>query len=194
MHLDHYVGVFDNVLNENECKRIINRFESLCETSDFRQVYDGSQQFQQGKLGRSDTSLFFEQVAQDENEFIQNKVGECVQAYGKEYVGLQNQRMASFACKVQRTSSRGGYHVWHAEHGGDLSSMRRILVWILYLTTHEGSGETEFLQQGLRVKPQAGRVVIWPASFTHPHRGNPVYEGTKYIATGWYEHYHDVQA
>ena len=70
--------------------------------------------------------------------------------------------------------------------------MRRAAVWILYLTSHEEQGETEFLQQGIRVAPQAGRVVIWPASFTHPHRGNPVYDGNKYIATGWFEYYWNV--
>ena len=46
------------------------------------------------------------------------------------------------------------------------------------------SGETEFLYQKKKVKPKAGRVLIFPGSFTHLHRGNPPYEA-KYIATGW---------
>lgn len=191
--LDNYIGVFDNVISELDCERIINRFEALDRSTDFRQISEGERQFEHGRLGRSDNSMFFEQVAHDENDFIQGVVGNCVERYAKEYVGLQGKRIASFCCKVQRTRSQGGYHVWHCEHGGDVGSMRRALVWILYLSTHADSGETEFLQQGVRVKPQAGRVVIWPASFTHPHRGNPVYNETKYIATGWYEHYYDVQ-
>ena len=48
----------------------------------------------------------------------------------------------------------------------------------------EDSGETEFLYQKKKIKPKAGRVLIFPGSFTHLHRGNPPYE-TKYIATGW---------
>ena len=192
VQLDNYIGVFDNLITGADCQRIINRFEDICRTTDFRTISDGAQQFEHGKLGRSDKSLFFEQVAQEENNFIQNAVGNAVQIYGKEYIGLQNQQMASFVCKVQRTESSGGYHVWHHEHAGHIGAMRRILVWILYLSTHEESGETEFLQQGVRVKPQAGRLVLWPASYTHPHRGNPVYNETKYIATGWYEHYVDM--
>jgi hypothetical protein len=27
---------------------------------------------------------------------------------------------------------------------------------------------------------------IFPAAFTHTHRGNPVYSKDKYIATGWF--------
>ena len=57
---------------------------------------------------------------------------------------------------------------------------------MLYLNDiPEGEGETEFLWQGLRVQPKAGTMLIWPAFYTHTHRGNAVYSCSKYIATGW---------
>ena len=46
-------------------------------------------------------------------------------------------------------------------------------------------GETEFLNQGIRCKPEAGKLLIWPAGWTHVHRGNPNYTTDKYIITGW---------
>ena len=30
-------------------------------------------------------------------------------------------------------------------------------------------------------------MVIWPAGFTHCHRGNPPLDRDKYILTGWLE-------
>ena len=54
----------------------------------------------------------------------------------------------------------------------------------MYFNDINDSGETEFLYQKQKIKPKAGRVVIFPGSFTHLHRGNPPYQ-TKYIATGW---------
>jgi hypothetical protein len=48
-------------------------------------------------------------------------------------------------------------------------------------------GETEFLYQHMRVKPEQGTLVIWPAAFTHTHRGNPPLSNEKYIVTGWTE-------
>ena len=30
-------------------------------------------------------------------------------------------------------------------------------------------------------------MVIWPAYFTHLHRGNPPISNEKWIVTGWYE-------
>jgi len=58
-------------------------------------------------------------------------------------------------------------------------------VIITYLNDDFEGGETEFLYQGVRVKPEKGKTVIFPASYTHVHRGNPPIGGTKYIATTW---------
>ena len=50
--------------------------------------------------------------------------------------------------------------------------------------TLKGSGETEFLHYGIKFEPREGRTIIWPAEWTHAHKGLPVKE-TKYIITGW---------
>jgi hypothetical protein len=195
MNIDHYIGVYDNVITEEQCQEIIDKFEAI-NASSWRnnfEVQDGGDQFANSDLGRKDTSLFFQIVAKPHGKFIHEAVGKCMEDYTSHYIGLKGTPLISYCVKVQKTAPRGGYHVWHAEHAGDEGSMRRAVVWALYLTTHENEGETEFLQQGIRVAPQAGRVVIWPASYTHPHRGNPVYDADKYIATGWFEHYYDVK-
>jgi hypothetical protein len=32
-------------------------------------------------------------------------------------------------------------------------------------------------------------MLLWPASFTHAQRGNPVYgDAAKYIVTGWFKY------
>jgi len=88
--------------------------------------------------------------------------------------------------KIQRTQPGQGYHVWHCENHSR-SNSSRILVWTLYLNTIDAGGETEFLYQHCRIKPVQGTLVIWPASFTHTHRGNPPLSDVKYIVTGWIE-------
>ena len=54
-----------------------------------------------------------------------------------------------------------------------------------YLNDDFEAGETEFLHQHLRVTPKEGSVLIFPAGFTHIHRGNPPIGGTKYLLTTW---------
>ena len=79
----------------------------------------------------------------------------------------------------------GGYHAFHCE-ADSLCSSDRYLVYCLYLNDiPEGEGETEFFYQGYRYQPKAGDLIIFPAGFTHTHRGNPSTTVDKYIATGW---------
>tara|TARA_R110002153_G_C13247811_1_gene491354 strand:- start:56 stop:763 length:708 start_codon:yes stop_codon:yes gene_type:complete len=94
------------------------------------------------------------------------------------------------ACQFQKSEAAdsGGYHAFHFECVGGQADWitRRVLAWMIYLNdVPEGEGETEFLAQGRRVQPKKGDLVIWPAAFTHIHRGNPVYTTDKYITTGW---------
>ena len=91
-----------------------------------------------------------------------------------------------YELKIQKTISGGGYHVWHSEVSGR-NNASRILAFNLYLNDVTEGGETKFLYQGIRVKPEQGTLVLWPAGFTHTHRGNPPLKETKYIVTGWVE-------
>ena len=49
-------------------------------------------------------------------------------------------------------------------------------------------GETEFLYYPTRIKPEEGKFILFPGSFTHTHRGNQPLSGDKYILTGWVEY------
>ena len=63
--------------------------------------------------------------------------------------------------------------------------MHRLLVWMTYLNDVTDGGETEFPYYGLKIKPEKGKTLIWPAEWTHAHRGCPVGSEAKYIVTGW---------
>ena len=51
-------------------------------------------------------------------------------------------------------------------------------------TVDEG-GETEFLNQEVKINPERGKLILFPPFWTHEHRGVTLKEGTKYIATTW---------
>ena len=87
--------------------------------------------------------------------------------------------------KIQKTAPTGGYHVWHIEHNKGFDNSCRTLAWLIYLNDIKEGGETEFLNQSMRVKPKKGRIVMWPAAFPYVHRGNPPLKKEKYILTSW---------
>jgi len=89
--------------------------------------------------------------------------------------------------KIQKTKIGGGYHIWHCENS-KMKSRNRILAFMAYLNDVVEGGETEFLYQKCRFKPERNTMLVWPAQFTHVHRGNPPLSNDKYIITGWVEY------
>ncbi|RMD71842.1 MAG: 2OG-Fe(II) oxygenase [Gammaproteobacteria bacterium] len=85
---------------------------------------------------------------------------------------------------MQRTRP-GEYYHWHVDSGpGEFSQRQLVALW--YLNDVEGpGGETEFLFQGVKVKPEEGKLILFPPFWTHVHRGVTLKRGVKYIATTW---------
>ena len=73
----------------------------------------------------------------------------------------------------------------HTERGGDLATLHRLLAFMTYLNDVEDGGSTYFSHYDLDIKPQKGLTLIWPAEWTHAHKGNVINSGCKYIITGW---------
>ena len=90
---------------------------------------------------------------------------------------------------IQYYPPGGGFYTWHTERSCPVSPFSgRHLVFMTYLNDVISGGETEFYHQKLKVKPEKGLTVIWPADWTFTHRGIPALEEEKYIVTGWYNY------
>ncbi|MEE3165686.1 MAG: 2OG-Fe(II) oxygenase [Pseudomonadota bacterium] len=100
--------------------------------------------------------------------FLKNKWGEM-------YIGPFN---------IQKYEINGHYKTWHSEREGIYTS-HRVFAWMTYLNDVEDGGSTDFLHFDISVRPKKGRTLIWPAEWTHAHRGSPVKE-EKFIITGWF--------
>jgi hypothetical protein len=85
---------------------------------------------------------------------------------------------------IQRTSPGEHYH-WHID-GGSHEFSQRQLVAVWYLNDVPGpGGETEFSYQNVMIRPEAGKLLLFPPFWTHEHRGVTLQQGVKYIATTW---------
>ena len=92
-------------------------------------------------------------------------------------------KFSSGSFHIQKYKKNGHYNSWHTERDSIMNS-ERVLVFMTYLNDLKKGGETEFLHYGLKINPKVGRTIIWPAEWTHAHKGLPVKE-EKYIITGW---------
>jgi predicted 2-oxoglutarate/Fe(II)-dependent dioxygenase YbiX len=77
----------------------------------------------------------------------------------------------------------GDFFDWHFDNSGPSVATRQfIALW--YLNEVEEGGSTDFAYFD-SVKPETGKLVFFPAGWTHQHRGAPVIKGEKFVITAW---------
>ena len=96
------------------------------------------------------------------------------------------------AFNIQHYAPNEGFLGWHCERS-QTQTNQRALVFMTYLNDVTDGGETEYYFQKLKVKPVKGKMVVWPTDFTHLHRGITSPTQEKYIATGWYNFWSEVE-
>lgn len=192
--IENFILQYDNLFNAQECQGFIDSFNRM-ERAGFtlsRQKQDGIP-----STLKKDDQFYFSDVLSGTDLDVTDTApfrmfsdrfwANVYPPYAEEYGVLSDfTRMTIRLTKIQKTEVGGGYHMWHCENAAP-EVMRRVLTFILYLNDVDEGGETEFLYYPKRVKAKQGRLIFWPAGFTHTHRGNPPLSNTKYVMTGWVE-------
>ena len=189
---DDFIGIFDGVFPLEYCQVWIKHFDKVDAAGMSYSRVQGMERpshiNKDQAIDFPNCSLYANDELRIECEGFNNGFWQvCYPLYTEKYSILQNADSHKiYTIKVQKTSPGGGYHIWHCEDSARVMR-NRLLVFTLYLNDIDDGGETEFLYLSKRVQPKTGRMVIWPAGFTHTHRGNPPLKGDKYIITGWVE-------
>lgn len=190
---EDFIKMYHGVYPDGYCQHLINEFERLTQSGagNNRQNSEGAARHTKDDI-QLGLNMGVHTVAPFEDKSAVDMFFKGLQACYEDYAGqfsvLKDGRIRGTYMKMQRTDPGGGYHVWHGEQGNG-EHADRVLVYMLYLNSlgdGEG-GETEFLYQRCRIVPQANTMLMWPAAFTHAHRGNTVLGNqSKYIVTGWF--------
>lgn len=188
-----FIGFYENVFPQGFCQHVINQFDNIFEKG----LCGTRKEVENAKKYKKSDSFYFLSLNDHDDVFnkfhehgirrvLQSGLQRCFDAYANKYDILQDMILHSTHLKIQKTSPGEGYHIWHCEQNNH-GQANRCLVWAIYLNDIEEAGETEFLYQQLRIPPKENTCVIWPAAYTHTHRGNVVHgEKSKYIVTGWF--------
>lgn len=189
-----FIGYYRNLYPTGYCKHLIKEFNRLEKggVGSNRQKSEGADRHRKDDYQisielRNHSLNSFE--GKDACDVFFDGLQACYDDYTNKYSVLRdNGKIRASVMKMQRTSPGGGYHIWHCEQGPGVHSSR-VLVYMVYLNSleNEDGGETEFLYQRIRVRPEENLMLLWPAAYTHTHRGNPVLSDKyKYIVTGWF--------
>ena len=116
-----------------------------------------------------------------------NLLKDCFLDYRNQYPFLNHKffnrtHIGNF--NVQKYNSGDHFSQLHSERVS-LDSLHRLFAWMTYLNNVDDGGTTNFEYYDIKVKPEIGKTLIWPAEWTHAHTGSILKSGTKYIITGW---------
>ena len=88
--------------------------------------------------------------------------------------------------KVESTNilryEEGGHFVEHLDHH---KSLPRVISVSMFLNDNFTGGELEFKNFNLKIKPEAGKIVVFHSGSPYLHRVNPVEIGIRYAAVRW---------
>jgi hypothetical protein len=184
---DNFIYIKDNSLDINVCQRMIELFEQsdLKTPSDNRNSKKSTDiYFDPRTLHNTDKWGEWGEVFVPLMHALKDGMGEYVKKY--DMLEIMRPFQVNFF-NIQRYQPGEGFYNWHCENNGDMSIINRNLVFMIYLNDLDNGG-TEFLYQNHKEDAVAGKLVIWPAFWTHTHRGVISSTDKKYIVTGWWDY------
>ena len=179
MDNDHIL-LLKEFVPRDKCDDLIKLFESSPEKMKEGKIGHGSVNLSKKKCVETFYNFYNANLCTLVNEYLPL----AIKKYKEKHICVELFPFDIFShYKVQRYYPTEAYYQLHCENGHPSSNS--VLAWMVYLNDVTDDGYTEFPNQGKRFQPRTGDLLIWPAYFTHPHRGIASKTQTKYIVTGW---------
>ena len=181
----NFIGAW-NIENDDLCNEIITWFEKNKELQ--KQGVTSEGRVSSNKK-RTDISVRPKNLNDFEfkclNNFIK-ELHECFKDYNNQWPFLKGftKNLDIGAFNIGKYSPGGHFGSIHSERSS-IATLHRVFAWMTYLNNVEDGGETNFTHYNIKIKPEIGKTLIWPAEWTHAHAGEILNSGKKYIITGW---------
>jgi len=187
----HFIETYNESVSPDDCQKIIDYFESNPDKH-VQGVYaiDGEVTVDRSVKDSTDMAM---NLGDDNvcNEILIPVINFCTELYRESYPAVD--KISNWSCdpkyNIQRYYPNQGYFASHCEDSS--RECNRVMGWSLYLSTVTNGGFTVFDNYNLKIDSAAGKFCIFPAYWTHMHRGVPSPDQIKYIITGWYQYSDD---
>ena len=181
----NFIGAY-NIENDTLCEKIVSFFEENKGLQSQGAVGDGVDE----KIKKSTDITIYPNNLKEEKFFLfkdyLNSLNKCYQDYRETYPFLKKfiTKVDLGYFNIQKYLPGGHFAELHSERTS-LQNLHRLFAWMTYLNDVDDGGTTDFDYFDIKVKPEKGKTLIWPAEWTHAHTGSILKSGKKYIITGW---------
>jgi hypothetical protein len=183
IELKDFIKVYDEVLEQNVCKFLIDLFEK---NNDKQERIDNNSLPNFTQFNLTENCNLTAEVNNIHN-FLISKVFEYKRKYCEDLDINSLPSDHSFEqFRIKKYNNDGNDLFDTHVDVVNYPSARRFLSFMWYLNNVDDGGETVFDE--LKIKPKTGSLLIFPPLWLFPHKGNPPISNTKYLLST-YLHY-----
>ena len=181
-NLGDHIYIIRNALTRRECYEIIKKFE---DRSDIHEAGVTGNGYRPEIKKTKDISLRSLE-GKDKEEFM------AIDKLLYESLSQALQMLSGVTPKYQadkdygyllQSYEAGDYYGIH--HDGSPSEMRHTTALWYLNSMKEGQGGRTIFHNGMKITPETGSLLLFPALWTHVHQAETLEYGKKYIATTW---------
>jgi hypothetical protein len=193
------IMVFDGLIDRSNCSLILSRLQNIWHKSDAGRTIGGidfktkaTEDIHFSRQAFSNLGIDWDdQLNALEMHFI-GGLSSAIAMYKQKYRHLDtwlNIRDTGF--QVQKYHKNFGFYRPHVDSFPGHSPSDRVLASVTYLNDVEYGGETNFPLHNVKVKPKAGRIVLFPATWTHLHESCVPITDDKWIISSFIINFND---
>ena len=180
------IRVYDNIMTDEDlCDNIIKDFHTKDAYHMRGETFGSTRKVSEAKKS---TDMLFNRLSDNNRDNYLQYLYKCLDQYKEDLPQINSVNTWSIdeGFNVQWYKPGEGFIEWHSENMGmNITSIKRMAVFMTYLNDVTDEGGTEFAVYKQKINAVKGRTVIWPADWSYSHRGIPSLTQEKYIITGW---------
>lgn len=182
--LEQYINVFDNVVSDELCDKILKEYTTDGEWANTRVGKDGIlntsvRNCKEINISCDDTLKKNYEKRKEIDSMIQNSVSTVIKKY------VQTHKNFSIDIDTGYKLLKYDEGNFYIEHTDSFKHEQRSLSCSLQLNDDYIGGEFSFFARQLLFKNKKGSAIVFPSNFMYPHEIIPVTKGTRYSIITW---------
>lgn len=188
MNLSDFICCY-NILNDDECKYIIDWFENSTHLHQDGKTFHT----EHGAVMNWNQKVAVQAYPEPKDpvsHFITSAIFKAYEKYESENLTPKGEPLTLRDISVRVYPKDKGFFLEHFDQTAGPNATRVFAV-IIYLNDVETGGCTSFPDLNVTIKPETGKVLIFPCSYLFSHEGEMPTSNEKYICTAFI-HFQDI--